>query len=344
MQTFAADVDQALRTSGARVELIALGSESTLHLAWFLPLAFLRTLHLIVRRRVTHIVCGDAIAWAAVAPIAALTRARTAVMVHGLDLVFPNRLYQRFVVRWALPRAGRLVANSAATRAVASETTGIDLAQIAIVHPRIQPPPTALSRTTARAELARRAGFAPTERTLILVAIGRLVRRKGVEWFVENVVPELAVDALLLVVGEGPRSDPIKKLVAKLSLEGRVRLLGRIDAEYREILLHGADICVLPNIRVPGDMEGFGIVAVEAAVRGTLVIASAIEGVRDSVIDDVTGVAVEAENPTAFIKAIELFQNRTLLEERAARYRAESSTRFLGNQSDGLLQALDLAD
>jgi glycosyltransferase involved in cell wall biosynthesis len=92
-------------------------------------------------------------------------------------------------------------------------------------------------------------------------------------------------------------------------------------------------------------MEGFGIVAVEAATRGTLVVASAIEGLQDSVIDGVTGVAVEAENPLAFAAAIRRFRDdRALLEELGARYRLESSTRFLGaNAGERLLHALGLA-
>ena len=342
MQTLAADVDRAIRASGATVELIALRAESTLNLAWFLPLALLRTL--LARRRVTHVVCGDAVVWAAVALAPGSSRLKTAVMIHGLDIVFPSGLYQRLVVRWALPRAGRLVANSSATRAVASERAGIDQAEIAVVNPRVEPASDSPSAAVARVELARRAGLKFGESTLILTTIGRLVRRKGVEWFVANVVPQLPPSTVFLVAGDGPRRSEVERLVRELSLSARVKVLGRIDAEYREILLRGADICVLPNVRVPGDMEGFGIAAVEAAIRGTLVVASAIEGIQDSVIDGVTGIAVEAENPPAFLDAIErLARDRELLTTLAARYQQECSARFLTSGiGDELLEALGL--
>src|SRR5258707_1298848 len=68
MEALAADVDRALR-SVADVELVALRSSSVLHLAWFLPFALVKTAFALARGRVTHIVCGDAIAWATIAPI-----------------------------------------------------------------------------------------------------------------------------------------------------------------------------------------------------------------------------------------------------------------------------------
>jgi glycosyltransferase involved in cell wall biosynthesis len=266
-------------------------------------------------------------------------------MVHGLDLVFPNVLYQRLVVRCALPLAGTLVANSSATKMELSERAGIDLKDIVIVNPRLPSPPDAPSKAAARGELARRASLRLDERTLILATIGRLVRRKGVEWFVEHVIPRLPPQSVYLIAGEGPREGEIERLVREMSVGDRVKLLGRIDGEYREVLLRGADICVLPNIRVKGDMEGFGLVAVEAATRGTLVIASAIEGIQDAVIDDVTGVAVEAENPLAFAEAIDrFFCDRDLLERLANTYQRAASKRFLTNETgDGLLEALGLS-
>jgi phosphatidyl-myo-inositol dimannoside synthase len=342
MQTLAADVDRTLRSSGATVQLVALRSDSALNLVWFLPLALLRTL--LARKRATHVLCGDAVAWAAVAPAAGLSHAKTAVMVHGLDLAFPNALYQRWVVRWALPRADRLIANSSATRAVASEQAGIDSGRIAVVNPRLRSPARTPLPETARTELARKAGLDLHEDTLILTTIGRLVRRKGVQWFVRNVFPHLPSGTVYLIAGDGPRRRETEDLIRGMALAGRVKLLGRIDAEYREILLRGADICLLPNIPVPGDMEGFGLAAVEAATRGTLVIASAIEGIQDAVIDGVTGVAVEAGNPLAFIKAIDSFVgDRELLRTLSAKYQRNSSERFSTDDGiEGLLEAVGL--
>ena len=71
-------VDQALRRV-ASVELVALRSTSALHLAWFLPFAIVRTALALARGRVSHIVCGDAITWATIAPLVRSNRAECAV-------------------------------------------------------------------------------------------------------------------------------------------------------------------------------------------------------------------------------------------------------------------------
>lgn len=342
MQTLAGDVDRTLRGSGATVELVALRLDSTWNLAWFLPLAFLRTL--LASRRATHLVCGDAVAWAAVGLAATFSRAETTVMVHGLDLVFPNALYQQMVVRRALPRARRLIANSVATKTVASERAAIEPERIVVVNPRLRLPAESPSPAAARAELARRTGIDINGDTLILTTIGRLVRRKGVEWFVEEVFPSLPAETFYLIAGDGPQRPTIADVIRRIAPDGRVKLLGRIDADYREILLRGADICLLPNITVPGDMEGFGIAAVEAAMRGTLALASRIEGIQDAVIDGVTGVTVEAEKPQAFIEPIEsLGKDRALLGRLSESYQQEARRRFSTDDGiEGLLEAVGL--
>ena len=64
----------------------------------------------------------------------------------------------------------------------------------------------------------------------------------------------------------------------------------------------------MPNIKVPGDMEGFGIVVLEAGSYGLPVIASNIEGIKDAVIDGKTGFLVGAGNAKEYIKKMnELF-------------------------------------
>jgi phosphatidylinositol alpha-1,6-mannosyltransferase len=325
MQTFAADIDRILR-GVVNVELVALGRDSTVHLAWFLPLAAVRTLIATARGRVDRVICSDAIAWAVLAPVVSLSRVKATVMVLGLDLEFPNPIYQRWL-RWALPRADRIVAISEATAAVAVKH-GATPSQVVVVNPGVRSEEVSdADRAAARAELRRRLELGGD--AFVAVTVGRLVRRKGVAWFVEKVVPQLPGALTYVVAGEGPTRTEIEQAAAAVRAGRRVRLLGTIDDDFRETLLRGADVFVMPNVRVPGDMEGFGLVAVEAASRGTLVIASGVEGITDAVVEGATGILVEPEVPERFVEAIRgLVEEPDRLAALASEYRREACRRF----------------
>jgi phosphatidyl-myo-inositol dimannoside synthase len=325
MEALAAEVDVALRRFTS-VELVALRSASVFHLAWFLPLALLKTRLALSRSRVSHVLCGDALVWAVVAPLTRRVPVKTAVMVHGLDLLFPNRLYQRWVGR-ALRQVDRVVANSAAT-AVAAREHGVDPIRIVIVNPGVRcAAVTQEDRIHARAELVRHLGL--DAESLIVVTLGRLVGRKGVAWFVESVLPRVAADMTYLIAGDGPMREQIEAVIVRSKVGSRTRLLGGVADELRELLLRGADVCLMPNVSVPGNMEGFGLVAIEAAARGALVVASALEGLVDAVVDGATGILVEPERPDELAQLLTtLAADRERVTTLAASYQAQARALF----------------
>jgi glycosyltransferase involved in cell wall biosynthesis len=159
------------------------------------------------------------------------------------------------------------------------------------------------SREYLRRKLEENTGVSLQSRS-VLVTVGRLVRRKGVAWFVRNVMPELDAKFSYLIVGDGPDREHIQELVKNHGLQHRVFLLGKLSDENRNIIFNAADIFIMPNITIPADVEGFGIVAIEAGSCGLPVIASNIQGIRDAVIDGKTGILVEEQNVEAFLDAI----------------------------------------
>jgi len=301
METLAADVHEALRRRGG-VELIALRPRSLVHLGWFLPWAALRTAISLARGDVERVICGDAITWIAVSPIARLARARSAVMVLGLDLTFPPKIYQR-LVRRTLRHADRVVAIRSAAAAAAVER-GVEAARVRIVHPgiRIPPPLDSNERAERRTRLVTKLGI--DQDALVVVLLGRLVRRKGVAWFVESVIPHLPAGIVYLIVGDGPMEANVRAAAARVGPDADIRMLGRVDDDDRELLLSGSDVAVMANIPVPGDMEGFGLVAVEAACRGAVVVAARIDGLAEAVVDGVTGILLEPEHGESFAAAL----------------------------------------
>jgi glycosyltransferase involved in cell wall biosynthesis len=144
----------------------------------------------------------------------------------------------------------------------------------------------------------------------VLITVGRLVKRKGVAWFIEEVLPELASkypSLTYLVVGDGEERPAIEAAIEKTNLRQHVRLLGQVSDELKEAAYTRANVFVMPNITVPGDMEGFGLVLLEASVRGLPVVASDTEGIKDAVSDGKNGVLVPPRAAAAFRREIGQF-------------------------------------
>lgn len=323
MQRLASEVSDVLRGAG-RPRIIALG-RSQAHLTWFLPAALLLTAFLVATGRIRRVLCGDALVHAALRPALRFRRTYVAVMIHGLDLTYRSAPY-RWWVRRALPRADRVVANSTATRSVALDS-GVPAQRVQVVNPGVSLPAVGPGRTEdARARLLRLVG---REDVFVLVTIGRLVARKGVAWFVEQVLPELPSNVVYVVAGEGPEEPAAAEARDRAGMASRVQLLGRVDDEVRDVLLRGADLFVMPNIPVDADMEGFGLVALEAASAGTPVVASRLEGIVDAVGSSGADLLCPPLDAGAFRESItELLADPQALRERGRAMKAEAMTRF----------------
>jgi glycosyltransferase involved in cell wall biosynthesis len=157
-------------------------------------------------------------------------------------------------------------------------------------------------------ELARRpcldADFERQRRgRTLLITVGRLVRRKGVAWFVRHVLPKLS-NVLYVVVGVGPEREEILRAATETGMQDNVCLVGKVSDERLLELLSVSDVFVMPNIEVPGDVEGFGIVAIEAAAAGVPVVAARLEGIPDAIADGQNGHLVEAGNAGAFVDVL----------------------------------------
>ncbi|WP_448061607.1 glycosyltransferase family 4 protein [Cellulomonas hominis] len=312
METLASDVWQALEsTADVPVRLIALGRSQRLLPLW-LPTVVARIVALVLARRVDRVVVGDVLLYLLIAPVLRVLRVPHTTMAMGKDVVWTQPVYQRVVARW-LPRAPQVLAISAAT-AVAVVAAGVPPERVQVVRLGVAVPGVAGQADGAdqAAALRRRLGVA--DGTVVLLTLGRLVRRKGVEWFVRTVLPELPASVVYVVAGHGPDAERVAAAVRATGQERRVHLLGAVSEVDREALMSGADVFVQPNIPVPGDMEGFGLVAVEAAMRGALVVAADLEGLRDAVLPGETGLLVRAQDQAAWAQTL-----TALADEPAAR-------------------------
>jgi len=269
---------------------------------WYLPIFLVYSLFYIAvnRRKYSHIHFTDA----ALSPLAyvagRLTRSRISITVHALDIIFDNRIYQSIVPR-CLARIDSIVAVSryALQQCV---LRGIDAGRCHIIPNGINlheldesVPPLASVMARFNIDIRNRK---------ILFSIGRLIRRKGIVWFVEQVMPCLGDEYVYLVAGTGPEQKIIAEAITRLQLQDKVYLLGRISDSEKFCLYRNSTLFIMPNITVPGDAEGFGITLIEAAASGLPAIASNLEGIPDTMTDGVTGRLIEQGNTEQYVKAI----------------------------------------
>jgi len=236
---------------------------------------------------------------------------RLAAIVHGLDVTEPHAMYQMAVRRLC----GMLDAVMPVSRA-----TGEELVARGLPRERVHVVPNAVDLdrfegvAASRGEPARaRIAGAPalSDDAFLLVTVGRQVRRKGFVWFIENVMPELPDRVVFWLAGDGPERENIEAAIDRAGLQRRVRRLGKISEEELVELYRVGSLFVMPNIVVPGDMEGFGIVMLEAGACGLPTLAADLEGIRDVIDEGVNGWFAPSEDTGEFIGRIKALLDDT---------------------------------
>jgi phosphatidylinositol alpha-1,6-mannosyltransferase len=189
-------------------------------------------------------------------------------------------------MRYAFARADRVVANSSA---VAARVRALGLAhEVAIVHPGVDPAP-----------LQRRRSESPS-----VVFVGRLVARKGVDRLIDAIASLRDREIALTIVGEGPQRQALVDRARDAGIADRVRFTGAVADAARNAALAEAWCFAMPARREGGDVEGFGIVYLEAAMAGLPAIGGRDCGAEDAIDDGVTGLLVDGNDVAAIAGAI----------------------------------------
>lgn len=278
-----------------------------------------------------------------VAPICRLLQAGRHIpsltFLHGLDIVAKNPFYQNLWLP-CLRKVDVVVTNSANTKRLA-EGAGIIEPRTVIIHPGVE----RLAALTNKDVSFRKKLSLGNRR--ILLSVGRIIRRKGLLEFIERCMPELIrlfPDLTLIVIGAEPRQainrepklvQEIKAAVSRHGLAENVLLLGKSDDECLQAAYEEASVAIFPLIDRPGDVEGFGIVAIEAAAHGTPTVAFNCGGIADAVIDRQTGFLVEANNydeMTATIKHALLNDSKATMSAACVRFSERMSWDRFGEE------------
>jgi phosphatidylinositol alpha-1,6-mannosyltransferase len=143
-------------------------------------------------------------------------------------------------------------------------------------------------------------------RNPVILSITRLVSRKNIDKLI-SIMPAIVkevCDAKLVIGGTGPELENLKVLTARLGLKDKVVFIGRIPED--ELVPHYsmADVFVLPSGSSAKDIEGFGIVFLEAGACEVPVIANRTGGIPDAVENGKSGVLVPEGDLNKLGKAI----------------------------------------
>lgn len=248
---------------------------------------------------------------------------KRAVTVHGLDVVFPNKIYQKHIFA-AFNRFDLIIAVSNATANACLER-GMDPNKVKVVLNGVdhllldaKPDPDFLQAFQDLHGLDLKG-------KVVLTALGRPVTRKGFSWFIENVFPKLQGNFVLLLIGAfNPSRTWTDKLIAALPANLRSQLqlalgyptdenairalliqtgnqstilhLGKLPYDELIQVLSLTSALLMPNREVQGDMEGFGLVGLEASLCGSWVFASGIHGITDAIHPGKNGTLLPPED------------------------------------------------
>lgn len=167
----------------------------------------------------------------------------------------------------------------------------------------------------------------PQQRPARIVAVGRLVEKKGFEILVEAcaLLARRGRATACDIIGSGPLEPDLRAAIDRLELNGTVRLLGPRPQHALAEHVQGSAVLAAPCLVAgDGNADGLPTVLLEAMAFGTPCVASDVTGIPEVVRDAETGLLVPQRDPVALAGAIE-----RLLDDPSLRVRLAANARRL---------------
>ncbi|MEK7607229.1 MAG: glycosyltransferase family 4 protein [Patescibacteria group bacterium] len=221
-------------------------------------------------------------------------KATYAVFLHGMDILSAKQSSRkRWIARKILGEAKFIVVNSDFTGKQVT-AYGAALAEKTV---RVYPCPTArVSPSPETVETLRRKLGLSGKR--MFITMGRVVERKGHDRVIRALpkILERIPEAIYIVAGLGSYLDKLTRLATELGVQHAVRFVGGVSDEERAALFDLCDFCIMPSRQNGADVEGFGLVFLEAALSGKPSIGGRSGGIPEAILDEETGLLVDPED------------------------------------------------
>lgn len=278
---------------------------------WFLPAfliwALVRGVYANLTRKISCIYVSDGL----LAPLGLLLkialRKPAVVNIHGRDIAFASRPYQS-VVPWCLRRMDRVICVSAHLKGECLKR-GVAESRIEVIPNGVDIEDFDAPVQAQHSGLLEKMIGAPIGSRKIVITVGRLVAKKGADSFIVNILPRLLKffpDVVYLLVGDGPLKERVDALIKENHFEKTIYAVGAVPMDDGRLasIYRRSHVFAMPNVRVAGDMEGFGIVALEAGAAGLPVVAFRVDGIDEAIQDKENGFLVEENNYDAFARTL----------------------------------------
>ena len=226
---------------------------------------------------------------------------KTGIFLYGKDILSSKRHpLKLLLLHLALTFTDRVGVNSRATQRL---LPNLPHEKVRLLYPGVD-----------LDELGRfRMDMEPEGKRILFV--GRLIKRKGVDDLLHafRLVLQEMPDARLVIVGDGPQKPVLMRLAERLGISSQVEFKGALRGEalYREY--QRCAVFVAPSKTLPDDVEGFGIVFLEAGFFGKPSVGTWSGGIPEAVLHNRTGILVPEGDVKALAKVIlRLLRDREL--------------------------------
>lgn len=215
--------------------------------------------------------------------------------VHGEELTLTATSRElAWLTRHTLQGANFVIANSCNTETLLRKEWGLSTEHVRVLHPGVD---TQRFRPAPR-NPAWRARWGWGDRPVILT-VGRLQKRKGHDHLILalSAIRQQISDVLYAIVGDGEERRELEVLVRREGLTGHVQFLGEVSDDDLVSCYQQCDLFVLPNRQVGQDIEGFGMVLLEAQACGKPVVAGVSGGTAETMSEPQTGRVIPCDTP-----------------------------------------------
>lgn len=156
----------------------------------------------------------------------------------------------------------------------------------------------------------------------LVVFVGRFRPEKGVRYLIEamEIIRRKSQNVRLILIGEGPEEEDLKRLVEQLNLRDCIDFLGQVPNEEVPHYMAASDVFVLPSLA-----EGFPNVILEAMASGLAIVATKVSGLPEIIEDGGNGFLVESKNSEQIAEKVLLLLNDDELRERISKNNREKA-------------------